>query len=270
MYIDQNKLMLLNKYEDYSLTEEDYKNVFCQNNYLQYFIKKDNIIYHVREAFANIEDYLINELICQEVAKYLKVQTVDSIPATYDTKNIVLLSKLFTNKNQKIGYITNFNVRFSSDIENLKTLDRYSFNEKDYVVLNKESKEKLIIALKKMIICDFITLQTDRHENNFLFSFNDKNAKLLPLYDYELSFFTKFHENDNYFQFDLDKESVLSYIREDKTFQQLLKRIMNLNIGMIDKNLIKKGIYLNSGEKFIFGELINERKDIIKEKKLII
>ena len=270
MYVDQSKVILLNKYEDYSLTEEDYKNIFCSECYLKNFIKKDGIIYHERHEYAKFKNCLINELICEEVAKYLRVQTVDSFPATYDTKNIVLLSKIFTNKNQKIGYITDFNVHFSKDVENLKDLSCYSLDKKEYITLNKKCKEKLIKDLKKMIICDFITCQTDRHENNFSFSFDKKNVQLLPLFDYELSFFTKFRENDNFFQFNLDKESVLAFVRNDKVFQYLLTKIMNLNIEMISEHLIKKGIYLNSGEKYIYGKIIDERKNTIKEKRLII
>jgi len=253
------------------LNEEDKKHLFCKNMYINEFIKKDNIIYHKKHTSL---ERIVNELLNEMISDYFELKTVHS--TLYKDDNcLYLLNKLFTNKNNKYSYLDDIlfpNLSLHDSLYNLDKLNLIYDSEynKKYTITNK-SCEELKLNLKKLVVRDFITMLSDRWSANIIFEYDKSNIKLMPVFDYEMSF-KQGSENPyiNIIKMNLYNDKDIEYIKNDIIFQQLLEKAMLINMKEFFSKLKEKhNIKLSSNEKWDYENIIKERKNTIKSYKLI-
>lgn len=137
------------------------------------------------------EDLRYNELICNEIAKRMKINCVEYDLAELKHDNITykgLVSNNFVNNNQSFvacaTYSFGANDGLCGIIRNLE-----KFKKQNECNLDTEEIE---FDLFKMIVFDYLTCQSDRHDCNFGFILDNNGdiptLKVAPLFDNELSF----------------------------------------------------------------------------------
>lgn len=133
-----------------------------------------------------------NELICNEIAKQMKINCVEYNLAELTHNKVCykgLISDNFINKNQSYIECANFSFRENDGLCGvLRNLDDYKLQK-----IYNFDRDEIELDLFKMIIFDFITCQSDRHDCNFGFIVENSNngiptIKVAPLFDNELSF----------------------------------------------------------------------------------
>lgn len=107
---------------------------------------------------------MLNELICQELCKQVGIKCAEYESATFgDTQGLV--SYNIADKNEKLESLHQFMKRVhlysEPNLEDLsEVLNRYA--NRGY----RFDKQQMILDVYKMIIFDFLTLQTDRNASN--------------------------------------------------------------------------------------------------------
>jgi len=254
------------------LNNEDKKNLFCSNTYINDFVKKDEIIYHKKQTTLK---RTVNELIGEMISDYFNLNTVHSFLCRDYNNYLYLLNELFTNKNNKYGYLNKNlfpNFLITKNLENLNSLNLIYDKEynKKYTITN-ESFSKLKNNLKKLIIRDFITLTSDRWEKNIMFDYDKNIVRLMPVFDYEFSFKEgSLDPYNNVFKIRLNDKKTIDFIRNDDTIQENLEKAMLLNMKYIFTRLKEEhNINLSITEKWDYKNIIRERKKDIMSYKLI-
>ena len=143
--------------------------------------------------------------------------------------------------------------------------------EKYYREISNGTYAKLLEDIKKLLVRDFISSQSDRHNCNMIFKVEKNNVCLMPVYDYEHSFMNnKFGEFFHIFDFDLKLKKVREYIRNDYTFQQLLIKAYYLNPEIIIEELENTyPVRLTQEERKAYIYIINNKQEKIKKYRLI-
>lgn len=257
------------------LTKDDKKKIFCDFNYSHQFVKKDDVIYHIKLRKIN---YVVNEILGELISEYFGLETVKSQILIDDKPNYYwLLSKNFTNINEKYSYLTEdlfprLDKNYFIGLDNLNNLNVIYDTEQDkFYNVDKNDLRKLLLNLKKLIVRDFITNQMDRHYKNYLFGYENNHIRLMPIYDYESSFKSEYRTK--YFQlfdFNLTNPKVCLYVKGDASFQELLEIALNLNVReLINKMCDEYFLKLSIVEKWDYESVIREKKKDIKRYKLI-
>lgn len=252
------------------LNVEDIKNLHCSESYLCDFVKKNNTMYHMRvTSLVEATEEIIGELI----SEYFKLDTVHSIFYKDEENYYALLTEVFTTSDNKYGFIEELFLEcaWAEDLCALKSISRIT-DPITYEVfdIKKECLKKLLIDLKKLIIRDFITNQTDRHSENFMFCYDKDYVKLMPVYDYEHSFVKSYEYENTLLCLNLNRSNVLDFVRNDDTFQELLEKALLLDMKSIFKRLKSEYfIILNSVEKWEYESVVTAKQNEIKQYKLI-
>lgn len=250
------------------LNSEDKNNLFCSSIYIKDFVKRNNMIYHVRKnSLIEIIDEILGELI----SDYFELKAVRS-ELYKDDGTYFLLTELFTNVTKKYSYIDKLfpeNIVYGNLCE-LENISIYKDLEYDKCYdIDKNCLKKLLVDLKKLVVVDYITGQNDRHSENFMFCYNKEFIKLMPVYDFG-SLFNVFSNCNTLLGFNLDLENIVEFIRNDDTFQELLEKVMNFKIKDIFRRLENEyPIKLSMSEKWDYESFINSKKYEIKKYKLI-
>lgn len=235
------------------------------------FCKINNELYHYKVRTMR---YVLNELLGENVSMYFGLDTVQSIFMRHESfkEKYILLTKIFEMHDYDYAYFnknTFPNIEKTNDVglDNLDKLDVVSYKGK----IQNYNVYALKYNLKKMIVRDFITNQTDRHEKNFLFKINKSNIELLPLFDYEYSFYCDFFESfQNLFNFDLNSKKVVKLLREDEDFQLLLIKAMEMNIDrLFEKIEDEYPVFFGTGAKEMYKDVVLKNQNKILEYKLI-
>lgn len=255
------------------LTKDDKNNLFCSKHHFYQFVKKNQIIYHMRKDKVN---YILNEIIGELVSEYFELKTVKGELYKIDKDDnfkYCLLTKLFTNSNDKYGNIYDLFPNYYFNYNDLKIINNlsqiYDPELKKKYTLKKQFRIDIIKKLKRMIIRDFVTNTTDRHFANFMFSYDKSFIELMPLYDYEYSF-RNGRRGGNLFDFNIESKEVINFLRNDDTFQEILEKAMELKMSDIFKKLHEQyPIKLNGIDKNKYESVVIRNQRDIKKYKLI-
>lgn len=253
----------------YDLNDEEIKNLFCGDCYLTNFVKKDNVIYHIKNKKNK---FLLNEIVGELVSEHFKLDTVKSKLYKMEQNNYCILTKLFTNKDNKYGDIFEIFPDFYAEYNNLeilKYLFRIKNSEGKEVYISKKNSSIIALKLKKMIIRDLITNTTDRQSYNFMFKVTKNKVDLMPLFDYEFSF-KDGSTNGNVISFDIFEPYMIDYFREDEVFQKVLHSAMDLNMKKIIKKLQQEyPIKLSMDEKWDYQDIVKDNQKMIHKLRLL-
>lgn len=262
------------------LSDEDKKQILSYDFKINRFIKLDNTLYYFKKAYNHKYIYLLNELMGELVSKYFKLQTVHNELIKYTNEynkiRYGLISKNFIDNPKNCKYLSsklfpNLDKEKDIGLDNLNNLKTVIDNDKYYRETNNITYAKLLEDLKKLIIRDFITSQTDRHNYNMIFKIIDNNICLMPVFDYEHSFMNnEYRTFFHIFDFNLKLKKVREYIKNDNIFQQLLYKSYSLKPELLIEEL--EDIYpvkLNDIEKDSYIYSINKKQELIKKYKLI-
>ena len=153
------------------------------------------------------QNRIVNEFICSELCKQVGIPCADIDPANYH--NIVgLVSYNVANENQKLINAQTFFDKTKYEVMCENNMSNYAMA---IDVINQKSnkqlidKDKMLKHLFKIIVFDYLTMQTDRHIFNVFF-LEDKTTheiKVAPLLDNEFAFFSiglangVFYSNEN-------------------------------------------------------------------------
>lgn len=219
--------------------------------------------------------YFFNELIGEQIAKYLKIDTVHYEIAhnkvSQNKKEVNqdygLISKNFRTNDKKYIFCTDLcgkkKIKNMRNLHSLKVRNKFK-NKENY----KEFKNKILA----MTIMDFYRNELDRRSCNFVISKDqDGMIDLCPLFDYELSFDKVANKYTNAFlAMDFSKFKERMYIRKSKVMQETLKKLMNMNIKDL-VNKIETYYKLKVPKEIVNTYLYNDTvmKSKIKEYKLI-
>lgn len=265
--VKHNNIDYLKDYQINSLMES-YK--FDMYDY--YFYNINNEIYHIKK-----KGY-IREILGNLVSKYYGLDCLESEMIQLENRYIYLITKNFIKEGHKYtnlnsGIFPHFNYNYysgKSSILELDNLNRIRSNNTSKVVdTEKKDLMKLKTDLKKMIILDYMTNQSDRAFRNFMIEYKDNNVKLMPLYDFDFSF-DQTNICNNAFDIDYLNNKELEYIKQDEVFQILLYKSMDLNMkDILDELMSKYPIILNKDEIEVYLNVIQDKKEEIKKYKLI-
>ena len=175
--------------------------------------------------FKCMDDFsVINEILGQYISEYFGLPTAEYYPARCGNVSGVVTPN-FCSKDKSYITLYELNYRSCSSFHLLEEL------ELDY--------ESVIDILKKVIIRDFYTSETDRYNRNLMFEYCGDELFLAPLYDYELSFVDKY--NYTYIgilaTFDIRDRYTQEIMRMDDIFNETLNELMNINIKLLLEKL---------------------------------
>lgn len=147
-------------------------------------------LFKTYNVFSNVKNKklrVINELLCYNLAKQINMPCAKYEPAHIDNQ-VGLISYSFLKDEEytkSLFELLNIDRNLSSNFfGTLEALERYG--ELGYTYNKRETLKKLYMYT----VFDTITLQSDRHEGNIHFVFNDNSAKikLAPSFDNEYAF----------------------------------------------------------------------------------
>jgi len=245
------------------------------------FVKMNNEIYHLKHKLIH---FLLNELIGEIISEYFELQTKKSLiimnednfnnsTSIFPVPQFSLLAKSFFETDLEYCRFNEFSTYYGADgsLKNLNGIGRF-FNVitgTDEKICN-EDLIKLIYDLKKMIIRDFLTKQSDRSIANFIFGYKGNHIKLMPLYDYEHSFKSTILLYRNVFEINLNSTHTVNILKHDKCFQELLYKLMNFNFDFVLTKLEEDySIILNREEYGNYVDVIQEQQRFIRERNLL-
>ena len=278
MLLDENKILCLKNIElDY---EKEKNKIFCNNFiYKNNFIKYNNEIYYLKKCNSKRDmSHLLNEIVGEYINKYFNLCSVHNILVKYYDKDMTyaVITRNFVDNRKKYHYFddklfVNIDNDFSVGLDNLDNLDYVFDSECNKIEVDDNNLDIFVKNIKKLIVRDFITRQTDRHSENIIVKRLNNKVYLMPIFDCENSFY-----NDDYytfyhiFDFNLLLNKVCYVARHDYYFQELLMRAMKLDIGFILDEIEKNyPIKLNNNEKECYREVIESQKNKIKKYRLI-
>ena len=238
-----------------------------------FFCSLNDTIYH--KKIINIQ-IAINELLGKLISEHFKDNQPKSKIIRNENNVYYLITKSFF---QNGNLYTGFNnaifpkIKYTENnrlpLNTLELLEEYQINN-ETIQMTKKDLERLKYKLKMMIINDFLRKQSDRWYNNFLIEYNKSHCKLMPLYDFEHSFFQFDEDLCNSFQFDLTDKNTINYIRNDEQFQELLNLAMELDMKKIYEKLFDKyPVRMTKEEKEQYESIIKGKQEEIKTYKLI-
>lgn len=276
MELINKKIPFIKSKKKYELNYEESLLLFkaCSNIQTMYYLYKINgVVYHQKRLYK--ED-VIDELLGKIISEYFGDKCVLSKIIRVEYNRFYLLSENFievghnyTNLNNGLFPYLKFDNNGRLDLFNLDLLDRIKFNGK-IIETDKDDFIKLKYDLKKMIVSDFIRNQSDRVYRNFLIKYDNNHCSLMPLYDFEYSFFNFDKELVNSFIFEVSEEKVANYVKRDEGFQKLLYKAMDMNMKKIFEKLFDEyPVRMNSDEIIKYENLIDDKKKDIKKYKLI-
>ena len=195
--------------------------------------------FKVNNEWLNFKDnkyyqYIINELLGEKISEYFDLETIHYrigkliINGKCDKYGII--SKSFCDK--KYEYLTldeYFSKIQKKDLNIIKEINKVTNNKKECLNLTND--------LKKMFIRDFYTGQRDRIYFNMILKKTNKGIRLGPLFDYEYSFnpIDPSIYRSSLCKISLYDKNTCDLLRNDKKFQELIQKIMNINL----KNIIE-------------------------------
>ena len=273
MELVNSKIELVRDFDLLSNYERDYLINAYKNIHLKYFNKIDSKIYHIKSV---CEKNVIYEFLGKVISEYFGDKQLESrlIVNEYGryyliTENFIKGGSYYTNILSDIFHNLKFDRNKRLDLFNLDLFDCLRFGDVLFKV-NKEDLIKLKYSLKSMIINDFMRNQSDRCYRNFMFEYNFNSLKLMPLYDFEYSFFDNEEYLENIFKFYVNNENTINYVRNDEQFQELLYRAMDLDMDKIFIKLFDLyPIRLSDSEINMYKSIINDKKENIKKYNLI-
>lgn len=276
MTYTENKFIELENLEDIRLKQNEKKNIFCNEYYEKNFIKYNGKIYYVK--FKN--DYAIfNELLGEKISEYFGLQTIKSMLIKLETKRKHILygtmSLNFVKQNENYSHFDKNIFPFirNNDGVGLDNLNRLRiFKGKNMIhIMDKKCYIELLCDLKKLIVRDYISRQCDRNSKNIMLKYKGNKVKLMPVYDYENSFFLNFYsEYCNIFNFDYRNKLVKDFVRNDNYFQELMYLAMDIDIfSLIEIIEDEYGVHLKDEEKIDYSSFISLRKSMIRGFNLI-
>ena len=262
------------------ITKEDKKQIFSYDFKENRFIKINDQLYFFKKAYNHKYIYLINELMGELISKYFDLQTVHNevIKYTneYDRRRYGIISKNFIDNPSLCKYLSrslfpDLKKEENIGLDNLNNLKNMIDKEKYYREISNGTYAKLLEDIKKLLVRDFISSQSDRHNCNMIFKVVKNNVCLMPVYDYEHSFMNnKFGEFFHIFDIDLKLKKVREYIRNDYTFQPLLIKAYYLNPEIIIEELENTyPVRLTQEEREAYSYIINNKQEKIKKYRLI-
>lgn len=276
MTYTENKFIELENFEDIRLKQHEKKNIFCNEYYENNFIKYNGKIYYAK--FKN--DYAIfNELLGEKISEYFKLQTIKSklIKLEIKRKHILYgtMSLNFVQENENYSHLDKdlfpfIKIKNDVGLDNLNKLR--IFKGKNMIhIMDKKCYIELLCDFKKLIVRDYISRQCDRNSKNIMLKYNGNKVELMPVYDYENSFFLNFYsEYCNIFNFDYRNKLVKDFVRNDNYFQELMYRAMDIDIfSLIEMIEDEYGVHLKDEEKIDYSNFISLRKSMIRGFNLI-
>lgn len=270
-YISSSDLKKLSKFELWNL-EKAYNYVCYDIDFFKLYSK----IYHMKSSQI-LNDNLVNELIGQIITSYFNDNIIKSKLFVGEdkvhyllTENFIKIGKKYTSVPDDIFYkfkyyVTRLDILVLDDLDVLYDSYRYKFDTYDL--------KRLKYDLKVMIVIDYIMGQIDRDYRNFMFEYSKNHIKLCPLYDFEYSFMIgekNIQYKCNSFDFDLDNEEIVKYIRSDEDFQKIISIAMSLKFKNVLEQLYDEyGIIFNEDEKNKYNKVIAKKQEDIKKYKLL-
>lgn len=276
MTYTENKFIELENLEDIRLKQNEKKNIFCNEYYENNFIKYNGKIYYVK---FNNNYSIFNELLGEKISEYFGLQTIKNMLVKLQTEKGQILhgtmSLNFVKQNENYSHfdknIFPF-IKIKNDV-GLDNLNRLRiFKGKNMIhIMDKKRYIELLCDLKKLIVRDYISRQCDRNSKNIMLKYKGNKVKLMPVYDYENSFFLNFYsEYCNIFNFDYRNKLVKDFVRNDNYFQELMYRAMDIDIfSLIEMIEDEYGVHLKDEEKIDYSNFISLRKSMIRGFNLI-
>ena len=239
---------------------------------------------------------MLNELICQELCKQVGIKCAEYETATFgDTQGLVTYN--VAQKNEKLESLHQFMKRVhlysETNLEDLsEVLNRYI--DRGYWL----NKQQMLVDVYKMIVFDFITLQTDRNASNVnvIMRKDAKKCYMAPLFDNEFAFggevlmtlntnYTfNFNEYICYFReqakmvtvgYDNSSSNyrlkyhlafITMYAKKYPTFNRVLNNMLqNINPQQAFENLEKQGHQINKEYKEFVIELVEHTKQSLRD-----
>lgn len=235
--------------------------------YKRYFYYVNNKLCHLKTYYM-LSNYLVNELLGRLLSCSFGCESVElKFFLSSSACEFYLISDNFINKNLKYTSLNSesFSLNFKynrNNISLIERIDNLNFNLDDLKILKRD--------LKRMVIIDFILKGYDRAFRNFMIMYNNKNIKLMPLYDFEFSFLESDSDFSNAFEFDFNDYDEVSYIRNDMDFQRILYNAMNINMKkIIDEFHDKYPIRLDKDEISKYNSIVTGQQEEIMRRKLI-
>lgn len=248
--------------------------------YWKNFIEIENKIYYCKNKSKVL---LLNELVCEAIARYFKLPSVRSEIATFESKesvdlsdlSFVLLTPNFFEPTWDYTTLDSFPlIRYPqkngmSNIEALHTFVRPDNNEQ--IELSQEVLLSLKEDIKRLIVVDFLTKQVDRHLSNFYFGYKEDIVKLMIVFDFEKSFSNGSVLARDYFNTRLSDEEAINYVRNDLVFQELFAKALDLDFSKILEEISNLyGLSLNNDEIERYASTLRLKKEYIHSRKLLI
>lgn len=261
-----------------------------------FYLPKGRAIFKTYETQEETKNNrIVNELICQELAKQVGLACAEYEPASYKGfKGLVSYDVTKDNETLISGKELCLRMGFPSCSNSV-----YQYKDvfKRYKMLNPQIEVKqLILDLYKIVIFDALTFQTDRHQNNVFF-IKDKYGKLRvsPIIDNELSFsgnhllistmlntlyrsdllenhvdtdkVLSVYKNQKLTNYENYINDVLTLAKTNKEAREIVDNfIKKMNIKQAIENVEKMGIKINDGYKEYLTKLVGISKRIMRAK----
>ena len=271
-----------------------YKGISSGLYYNKWFnLKKGKAIFKTFETQEQTKNNrIVNELICQELAKQVGLSCAEYELANLDGET-GLVSYNVAKNNKKL--INGVELCFYAGLKYCNNCI-YEYKEAAKIFAQKNSDvnvRQIVLDLYKIAVFDCLTMQTDRHDKNLFFITDSKhNLKVAPLIDNELAFkgnmlyyytILKSISKENIMDIELECDNVLyikeqnsmsyaNYVKEVVSFAKKNKAakevldfyLTNLNIKKAIESVENKGVEINDGYKEYLVKLFNLAKSEMK------
>lgn len=221
--------------------------------YNSWYLYQDNT-YYLKHRPSNI--VILNELIGEELSKYMHLPTIEYSVVTSTDEIIGLMSKNFLDGTYEHLQSINASKKMMNDARMMIMAPNFKCDE----VVREQ--------ITSLIIRNFYASLNDRMKNAHI-GIKDGKMIISPLFDYESSFLDAdtFLYNDPLFGFSFNEESI-KYIKENnKYFNEYLERIYDYSI-LVSLENIKNKHGINIPDSFITYYTDYERKRKANIKKL--
>lgn len=236
---------------------------------------------------------IVNELVCQELAKQVGIACAEYEPAHFKgdkglvSYDVTKDGETLISGNELCKRMGFYNCQNS--------LYQYKDVLKRYCMLNfRTDANQVILDLYKIAVFDALTFQTDRHRNNvFFIKGEDGSLRVSPLIDNELSFYgknllyntwlDKLYRSD-FMESYVDQNKVLSVYKNETEvdYQSYIQDVLMLaeknpqarqivdtflkrmNITKAIENVEKMGVKINDGYKEYLTKLVGLSKSTMR------
>ncbi len=231
-------------------------------NYIRNWIKIDNKWFFIKKPNSYLKFF--NELLGQEISNYFGLESVCYKIAKkfedYCFDTCLMSENFFDNNYRYLTFddlkIDTSNKKLSKRLDLIKQLCQKN-NDKEYLLLQD---------IIKMSIRDLYSNMEDRHYRNFFLKKDDKEIRLAPLFDYELSFMMPptIYRNP-LLKLDIHDNNTSNLIKNDDMFQEYINKLMDINIEkLLEITQEKNGISISDGLREIFINHDRNAKNIVK------